>query len=122
MKLRNRNILLGTQSAYYLLTGLWPLVHMVSFMEISGYKTDIWLVKTVGALILCAGLTFLAEIYLRESSSAVVFMAISVAAGLLGIDIYYSLNGVISKVYLVDAFIQFLFAAAWAAFLVRTKI
>ncbi len=40
-----------TQGAYYLLTGVWPLINMDSFERITGVKTDKWLVKTVGVLV-----------------------------------------------------------------------
>jgi hypothetical protein len=40
------------QATYFLVTAVWPIVHIQSFMEVTGYKTDIWLVKTVGALLI----------------------------------------------------------------------
>ena len=39
------------QGAYFLATGIWPLLHLASFMRVTGPKTDRWLVKTVGALV-----------------------------------------------------------------------
>ena len=38
------------QGSYYLLTGLWPVVHLRSFEAVTGPKVDKWLVKTFGAL------------------------------------------------------------------------
>jgi hypothetical protein len=43
------------QGAYYLLTGVWPLVSIGSFQRVTGPKTDLWLVKTVGLLISVIG-------------------------------------------------------------------
>ncbi|SHL25073.1 hypothetical protein SAMN05444407_10372 [Chryseobacterium contaminans] len=40
------------QLLYYFATSLWPLVHIKSFLIITGDKTDIWLVKTVSILLL----------------------------------------------------------------------
>ena len=35
---------------FYFITGVWPVLHISSFKEVTGPKTDIWLVKTVGLL------------------------------------------------------------------------
>ena len=121
MNNQNRKILLCLQSTYYLITGLWPLLHISSFMEVSGYKTDIWLVKTTGVLIVCIGLIQLRELISRDFSLSVVYLSVISATGLLTIDLYYSISGVISKVYLVDATIQFLLICSWIAFLTGSK-
>ena len=39
------------QGAFYLATGLWPVLHLRSFEAVTGPKADGWLVKTVGGLI-----------------------------------------------------------------------
>ena len=38
------------QSVYYVSTGVWPIVHLRSFMALTGRKRDTWLVQTFGAL------------------------------------------------------------------------
>ena len=43
------------QGIYYTLTGVWPLVHVRSFLAVTGPKTDLWLVKTVGVLVAVIG-------------------------------------------------------------------
>lgn len=43
------------QGAFYLATGVWPLLHMRSFEAVTGEKTDDWLVETVGALLTVSG-------------------------------------------------------------------
>lgn len=40
------------QGLYYLLTSLWGLLHIESFMMVTGPKFDIWLVKMVSVLII----------------------------------------------------------------------
>jgi hypothetical protein len=40
---------------FYLVSGLWPLVHLQSFLTVTGPKTDLWLVKTLGVLISVIG-------------------------------------------------------------------
>ena len=52
-----RHRILTFQSAYYILTGLWPLVHFASFELVTGPKTDDWLVRMVGLLVVLIGVT-----------------------------------------------------------------
>ncbi len=118
---RNNRFLLTVNGTYYLLTGLWPIVHITSFMQVSGFKTDLWLVKTVGALILCIGLTQLRERISGKFSATVAFLSVISATALLAIDAYYGLNGQISSVYLIDGMIQLLLAGSWLLFLIRTR-
>jgi hypothetical protein len=118
---RNNRFLLTVNGTYYLLTGLWPIVHITSFMQVSGFKTDLWLVKTVGALILCIGLTQLRERISGKFSATVAFLSVISATALLAIDAYYGLNSQISSVYLIDGMIQLLLAGSWLLFLIRTR-
>jgi hypothetical protein len=55
-----RTMLLWVQGAYYLATGIWPLVSVETFQWVtgpktdhlpSGYEADHWLVMTVGVLV-----------------------------------------------------------------------
>jgi hypothetical protein len=43
--------LAARQGVYYLLTGVWPLPSIGSFQRVTGPKTDLWLVRTVGVLV-----------------------------------------------------------------------
>lgn len=92
------------QGSYYIASGIWPIIHMDSFMWVTGEKTDLWLVKMVGLLSCAIGVTLFAA---RQSPGriAVVLVAASTLA-FAAIDIYYSATGVISKIYLGDAAIQ----------------
>jgi hypothetical protein len=45
------------QAAYFLVTGLWPIVSRPTFEAVTGPKTDYWLVRTVGALASVIGTT-----------------------------------------------------------------
>ena len=40
------------QGVYYVVSGAWPLVHIDSFQKVTGRKTDLWLVHTVGLQVL----------------------------------------------------------------------
>ena len=91
------------QGLYYLITGIWPLVDIDSFMFITGPKVDIWLVRTVGAMILAVAIPILSARYYNRITFEIVLMAILSALGLTLIDIIYVSNGTISPIYLLDA-------------------
>jgi hypothetical protein len=90
------------QGIYYLITGIWPMLHMESFLAVTGPKTDLWLVRMVALLAISIGATILIQRrgpYILHFSTALSFIAI---------DCYYSLNDTIRDIYLADAFAQVL--------------
>jgi hypothetical protein len=44
------------QAAYYVVTGVWPLLHYRSFEWVTGRKRERWLVECVGGLTLAVGI------------------------------------------------------------------
>ena len=105
--------LLWIQGIYYALTAIWPLVHIESFMIITGPKQDIWLVKTVSVLILSVSLALLYGACYNTDYRLIRLIAVSAALGLTVIDIWYYLQGVIKWVYLPDAFAELVFIVCW---------
>lgn len=110
--------LLTTMGVYFFITGLWPILHIKSFMWVTGPKKEIWLVKTVGLLVINSSLLFLLPwFYGTTASFELKALAIMNAFSLMIIDIYYALTGRIRKIYLLDAgveaffLINFIFAA-----------
>jgi hypothetical protein len=110
------------QGAYFLVTGIWPLVSIETFQLVTGRKTDHlvtgregdhWLVNTVGVLVIAIGTTFLFGAWRRAFSAEVAVLAIASAIGLICIDVVYCARGTISAVYLVDAVLQVAFVIAW---------
>lgn len=108
--------LLVAHASYIFITGLWPLVDIVSFMMVTGPKTDIWLVKTVGALLLPVSLTMFAFATRPSAKWPPVILGGGTAVSFLTIDLYYALSDVISDIYLADAGIQFIFLMCWFYF------
>jgi hypothetical protein len=102
----NRSQIYLSQGIYYIVTGLWPVVHISSFMSVTGPKTDIWLVKMVGLLTTAIAITLLSSY--KNSSYTTKFLSITSALAYFSIDVFYYLNGTISAVYLVDAGIEVL--------------
>jgi hypothetical protein len=107
MKDKWRWWLLAIQSAYYGVTGVWPIVHMPSFEAVTGPKIDDWLVHMVGLLAAAIGVVLgAATVRNRVRSPEVVLLAISSAAAFAAIDIWYGVSGRISSIYLADAGVQ----------------
>ncbi|HWV72996.1 MAG TPA: hypothetical protein VN040_14845 [Pseudosphingobacterium sp.] len=81
-------------------------------MMLTGEKTDIWLVKMVGLLSVAIGLVLLNG---RKSADKKV-LAIAAALAFIVIDVYYTFQGIISQIYLLDAAVQ-VFFAGWVVFI-----
>src|SRR5437870_12000828 len=45
------------QGAYFIVTGVWPLLSMDTFERVTGPKTDRWLVRTVAVLVIAIGVS-----------------------------------------------------------------
>ena len=114
-------LLASFHGVYYSITGLWPVVDIDSFQAVTGSKTDLWLVKTVGLLIAVIG----AAIFRARNRPALFPEMLILAAGsalALGtVDVLYSLRGVISKVYLLDAPVEAALAASWSVVWARQR-
>lgn len=108
-------LLAWAQAAYFALTGIWPLVHMPSFLAVTGPKRDLWLVKTVGALVTAVALPIGIAAGNGRVTPEIILLAAGSAAALGAVDVVYVTKGLIPKVYLLDAAAEVLLIAAWAA-------
>jgi hypothetical protein len=113
-------VLLTIQTVYYSITALWPLIHMDSFLYISGYKTDLWLVETVSVLLLAISCSFIVAIK-NGIGPSVIALAFTSALVLMYIDIYYVSINRISEVYLADAFAEFCILTAWILLIMKRR-
>jgi hypothetical protein len=102
------------QAVYYLVTGVWPLVSMYTFQLVTGPKTDLWLVKTVGVLVTVIGAVLLVAAFRRQTILEIRLLAIGSAAGLTGIDLIYVSLGRIPPIYLLDALAELSLITWWA--------
>lgn len=103
----------AAQGAYFVLTGLWPLFGINSFQAVTGAKTDLWLVYTVGCLVTVIGAALLMAAYRGRTTPEVIVLAVGSAIALAGIDVVFVLRGVISWVYLLDAAAEVGLVAWW---------
>ncbi|RJQ65710.1 MAG: hypothetical protein C4519_27390 [Desulfobacteraceae bacterium] len=101
------------QGLYYLVMGLWPVLNIGSFEEVTGPKTDLWLVKTVGILIVVCGFVLVLSAYRRRIRLEVAFLGIGIALALIIIELVYVTIGTISPIYLLDAVVQALLIVGW---------
>lgn len=109
------------QGMFYLVTGAWPLLHMRSFLAVTGPKRELWLVRSVGASLAAVGAGLLDAGTgggggVRRSHA---LTGAAVAAGLAAVDLSPDGPRRISRVYLADAVLQIALVAAWAAGAVR---
>ena len=107
------------QGAYFLVTGIWPLVSIRTFMLVTGPKTDLWLVKTVGAVVGVIGAVLMVAGLRRQTVPEVPLLAVGSAAALTAIDIVYVAKGRIAPIYLLDAASEVALIGGWALALTR---
>lgn len=90
------------QGIYCAITGIWPILSMPLFINVTGPKSDYWLVRTVGLLVFVSGAGFFLAFIEKNSSAPILLIAIREAFILILIDVIYSMNGTIRKIYLAD--------------------
>src|SRR5262249_42948270 len=77
------------QGEYFLVTGMWPVLHLRSFEWVTGPKREGWLVKTVGGLIAAIGTALYFAARRDRVTPEVRKLAIGSVLWLLGVDLYY---------------------------------
>ena len=106
---------------YILVTALWPLFDINSFMDVTGPKTDIWLVKTVGVLLIPIAICIFSALFLETHPLPVILVGITCSAGLAAIDFYYTSNETISNIYAWDGVLELIFLVGWLYLLARFR-
>jgi hypothetical protein len=107
------------QGLYFVVSGAWALVHIKSFQRVTGPKTDLWLVKTVGLLLVAIGAGLLLAVGMRQFDPALILIAMGSATALLAIELVYVGKRVIARIYLLDALIEASFLIVWAICLLK---
>lgn len=114
-------ILAYGQGIFYFLTGVWPIVDINSFMKVTGPKVDIWLVKTVGVLIIVISITLLAAAYRNKISPEIILLGSTACIGFILIDVIYVMSDTILPVYLLDAVAELLILTGWILLVMRAS-
>jgi hypothetical protein len=119
--MRIYRVIVLTQATYTLITAVWPLVDIKSFMEVTGYKRDVWLVKTVGALLIPIALALYAHLHFKSDHRTAFVLGCLTALAFACIDFYYALNDVIADIYLADGVVELIFVGGWIYIILSAK-
>jgi hypothetical protein len=107
------SVLLLVQGIYFIITGIWPVIDINSFMLITCPKTDLWLVKAIGVIFFCEGICFLLSGVTHEGGLPVLVLSVTNSIGLIFIDCYYVFTGTLCSVYLGDAAVELTLLICW---------
>jgi hypothetical protein len=110
---RPLRLLAWLQGVFYLLTGVWPLVGMGTFVAVTGPKVDLWLVVTVGVLVAVIGAVLLLGAFRDRVGPELVLLAVGSAGGLAAVDLVYALGDRIWDIYLLDAVVEITLVVLW---------
>src|ERR1041385_8545357 len=94
------------QGLYFFISGIWPLLSMKTFLAVTGPKTDLWLVKTVGIILAVIGAVLIFAYIHAQVYSSIIVLGLGSALGLSIIEFVYVAKRVISPVYLGDAILE----------------
>jgi hypothetical protein len=108
------------QGLYFLVFGIWPLISMSTFLRVTGPKTDLWLVKTVGLILAVIGAVLIVAQLNGEVTTSIIILGIGSALGLALVEFVYVAGRVISPIYLGDAALELLLIAWWILAAVRS--
>jgi hypothetical protein len=108
------------QGLYFLIFGIWPLISMSTFLKVTGPKTDLWLVKTVGLILAVIGAVLIVAQLNGEINLSIIVLAIGSALSLVLVEFVYVARRVISPIYLGDAAVELLLIAWWVLETVRS--
>lgn len=111
----------GIQGAYFALAGIWPLLHMSSFLWVTGPKHDLWLVQTVAVLVLAIGIALLVAWWRGGPSPEAALLGALAAAGLALVDVVFVATATIRPIYLLDALVEVALLASWGWAWRRTR-
>ena len=113
-------LLLWLHGLYFALPSIWPLVHMPSFLAVTGPKTDLWLVQTVAVLLLVISSVFITAALYGEYQTYLGVLAVGSTVAMAGVDIYFATQDVIWDTYLIDAVGEILFLGGWLFYILKT--
>ena len=113
-------VLLG-QGLYYFITGLWALLSMRTFEKVTGPKTDHWLVKTIGLMLVVIGLALITGGVRKTITPEMAVLGVGTAGALLGIDVFNVSIKKIPRIYLLDAVAELILIVGWIAIYVSPE-
>lgn len=113
LPLKGWRLILLSEGAYLVVTGVWPLVWMDGFLAATGPKQELWLVRTVGLLAAIIGSTLLLAAKRESYTPELAFLAVATAFCFLAVDVVGWAAGQLRWTYLLDAVVQGAFLLGW---------
>lgn len=114
--LENAGALARAQGVFNIVGGAWPLLALSSFEWVFGSKTDRWLQRTMGGMLITVGWAQLCTKPTAESVRHARRIGMGTAATLLAIDLIYVPTGRIRPTYLGDAAMEAAWLLAWSKY------
>ena len=109
------------QGLYYFITGLWALLSMRTFEKVTGPKTDHWLVRTIGLMLVVIGLALITGGVRKTITPEMAVLGVGTAGALLGIDVFNVSIKKIPRIYLLDAVAELVLIVGWIAIYVSPE-
>jgi hypothetical protein len=103
-----------SQGAFYIVSGLWPLLHRRSFESVFGPKQDYWLAATVALLLVGTGTVQVMAPSTADGVASARRIGSATAGALASVDLVNVGRGRISPMYLVDAAAELGWLWVWA--------
>jgi hypothetical protein len=75
---------------FYVVTGLWPIIHLRSFEAITGCKREGWLAQSMGGLIAAVGVALIAGSLEKWPSEALKWLGMGSAIALGMADLVFA--------------------------------
>lgn len=113
MSSRHPNTAPFTQGVFYVITGLWPIVHLSSFEKVTGRKRDGWLAKSMGALVTAVGAALIVGSLEPRPSRTLTWLGMGSALALGVADLVFAKQSKAPRVYLADAAAEGAALATW---------
>lgn len=102
----------SVQAAYYVASGLWPLLSYRTFERVTGPKREAWLVKMIALITVVIGGVLATDPDGRARQTRL--LAVGGAAAYAAVETWYAgVRRRIRPVYLLDAVAEAALLAAW---------
>jgi hypothetical protein len=101
------------QGAFYLASGLWPILHSRSFERATGPRHDRLLVKTLGAAVTVLGASLLLAAFRRPGKRTLVPLGPGTQVAMAAADTLYARKGRIRPTQVIDTIAELVMLASW---------
>lgn len=101
------------QGLYWAIGAAWPVVHMQSFLLVTGPKEELWLVRCLSLLMIVIGAVLLFAAYKHRITPELKWLSAGGTAVMAFTDFFYVIDGTLPPIYLLDGLAELLLFALW---------